>query len=194
MIGLDNVSFAYGDKQVLRGCTLALPECGAVALMGRSGGGKTTMLRLLAGLEQPDAGRVCGMTDRRVALLFQEDRLLPWYTARQNLALVCGDKAQDWLTRVGLAGEENRYPDELSGGMRRRVALARALAMQGDVLLLDEPTDGLDAATRADMWALIRDCAQGRLLVVVTHSRKEADALGAEVVEVAGAGIPPRAK
>ncbi len=194
MIGLDNVSFAYGDKQVLRDVTLALPKYGAVALMGRSGGGKTTMLRLLAGLEQPQAGAVRELADRRIAMLFQEDRLLPWYTARQNLALVCGERAQDWLARVGLADEGDRYPDELSGGMLRRVALARALSMESDLLLLDEPTDGLDADTRARMWALIRECAQGKLLVVVTHSRKEAEALGAEVVKVTSEDGASRSK
>ncbi len=180
-LGLENVSFAYGDKPVLEHFSLELPERGGVCLFGPSGCGKTTALRLLAGLETPQAGRALGLREKRVAVMFQEDRLLPWYTLTENLLLCMQDarpvKAREWLEAVGLAAEADRKPGELSGGMRRRVALARALARGGDVLLLDEPLKELDDATALRMRDLIRRHAQGKLLVLVTHNRQEADAL-----------------
>ena len=190
--GLEGVRFAYEGKLVVDDFTLALPERGGVCLFGPSGCGKTTALRLLAGLERPDAGRVVGMEGKRVAMMFQEDRLLPWYTLRENLLLGMGKRADvekngegdalAWLDAVGLAGEAGRRPGELSGGMRRRAALARALARGGDVLMLDEPLKELDDANRQRLVGLIREQARGKLLVLVTHDREVAEALCDTVV------------
>lgn len=194
MIELDRVSFSYGEKRVLSSLSLRLPERGQVAILGPSGCGKTTLLRLMAGLETPDSGII--RRPERIACCFQEDRLLPWYTARENVALALPrtarqDKAradrlaQSWLERVGLGAEGSAYPEALSGGMKRRVALARALAYDAPVLLLDEPFRALDEQTHSEMLRLVRSLAQGRLLVLVTHDERDAE--GMEAVQLGSA-------
>ena len=158
MIELKNVSMAYGDKQVLRDLSLRFESGRHYALLGPSGRGKTTLLRLIAGLEQAQGGSIRIASGAKIAYCFQEDRLLPWKTVLENLLLVCPreDEARRWLFRVGLAGEEHAYPAALSGGMKRRAALARALAFGGDILLMDEPFRALDEQTHAQMLTLVR--------------------------------------
>ena len=145
---LENVTVAFGDKVVLDNFSLELPETGITALSGPSGCGKTTLLRLLAGLQKPDAGQVTEVDPEETILLFQEDRLLPWRTVRQQIADVLPrarrGEAEDWLTLAELEGEGDSQPGKLSGGMRRRLALARALALGGKWYLLDEPFAGVD--------------------------------------------------
>lgn len=181
VIRLEHVRKSYGGKPVITDATLELR--GRLCLFGPSGCGKTTLLRLISGLEKPDAGRVLVPKGTRFACHFQEDRLLPWYTAAENLAMTTANAA-DWLTRVQLAEAGDKYPDELSGGMRRRVSLARALACESDVLLLDEPLRELDAATEEAMLALIDASAGDRLLVLVTHDRAQAERLGCRIIEM----------
>ena len=180
---LENVSFAYGDTPVLRDVTWHLPDSGVVCLWGASGCGKTTALRLLAGLEKPTSGSVNGV--RRVSMVFQEDRLLPWRTALENVLLTGADveKAQELLAELGLTVEETQaYPQHLSGGQQRRVALARALAAESDILLLDEPFNGLDEGTWMDVVPLIKKVAETRPVVLVTHIREQIEALKATVI------------
>ncbi len=187
MRGLIDVSKRYGGHAALSHFTLSLPQTGGVCLFGPSGCGKTTALRLLCGLETPDAGSVRGMEGLRIACQFQEDRLLPWYTVRKNLALACPDGAKRvdaWLARVGLLDAGEKLPAELSGGMRRRAALARALLFGGDVLLLDEPLKELDDAMRLRLLDVIAEHMPGRLTVLVTHSRDEAERLGLPIVQM----------
>lgn len=182
-ISLEKVSFAYGKKDVLQEVTWHLPETGVVGLWGPSGCGKTTVLRLLAGLAKPASGTVVGA--RRVAMVFQEDRLLPWRTARENVTLVGAEDATacELLGALGLSDAEmNAYPHQLSGGQQRRVALARALAADSDVVLLDEPFNGLDEGTWQDVIPLIQRVAQTRPVVLVTHIREQMQALNATVI------------
>lgn len=197
MRGLVDVSKRYDGRAALSHFTLALPQTGGVCLFGPSGCGKTTALRLLCGLETPDAGSVLGMEGLRIACQFQEDRLLPWYTVRKNLALACpdgADRVDTWLSRVGLLDAGEKLPAELSGGMRRRVALARALLFGGDVLLLDEPLKELDDAMRLRLLDVIAEHMPGRLTVLVTHSRDEAERLGLPIVPMpAGAQVKEEA-
>ena len=181
MIELQDVTLRYGDKTVLDRLSLRFEAPGQYAVLGASGCGKTTLLRLIAGLLKPTSGLICIPEQMRMAVCFQEDRLMPWETALQNVALACPGKdspeiARQWLARVGLATECDALPDTLSGGMQRRVALARALNFGGDVLLLDEPFKGLDAALCMEAIAVVR----GRfpLTVIATHDRAEAEALG----------------
>lgn len=184
----ENVSFAYGDTLVLQDVTWHLPDSGVVCLWGASGCGKTTALRLLAGLEKPDSGAVCGAG--RVSMVFQEDRLLPWRTALENVLLTGADveKAQELLAELGLTVEETQaYPQHLSGGQQRRVALARALAAESDILLLDEPFNGLDEGTWMDVVPLIKKVAETRPVVLVTHIREQIEALKATVIPLGAA-------
>ena len=182
-IRLDHVSFSYGDTVVLQDVTWRLPSCGVVCLWGPSGCGKTTLLRLLAGLERPKNGTIDGVC--RVAMAFQEDRLLPWLTALQNVTIIGADEsvAQDFLQDLGLTAEEMQsLPAHLSGGQQRRVALARALAADSDLLLLDEPFNGLDEDTWQSIVPLIAAYAEHKPVVLVTHIREQAEALGAALI------------
>ena len=131
-----------------------------------------------------ERGEVLLPADARISFCFQEDRLLPWRTVLENVALACGsrDAAQAWLERVGLGAEGGSYPASLSGGMQRRAALARALAFDADILLMDEPFRALDEATHAQMRALVCEAAKDKLLILVTHD--EADADGMTVVRI----------
>ena len=180
MIELKNITVSYSNAPVLKDISLTFPEEGCVALQGPSGCGKTTLLRVLAGLTKSDAGEILGLSDRKISMVFQEDRLLPWYSAKENIALISDeDVAAELLSSVGLADDLDTLPDALSGGMRRRVAIARALAYSNDVLLLDEPFNGLDPALRASVASLIRE--RSRLIILVTHDADDADLLGQTV-------------
>ena len=174
-----NVSFAYPDKPVLRGFSHEFPDPGVTCLTGPSGCGKTTVLRLLAGLEKPASGSIQNVP-ARVSMMFQEDRLLPWATVEENVRLVqdTADAAK-WLDAVGLSDVRADLPDALSGGMQRRVALARALAAPSDLLLLDEPFTGLDRALVESLSALIREIAEQKPVIMVTHNAEEIELLGA---------------
>ncbi len=187
-ISFENVSFSYGKTSVLKEVTWRLPDSGVICLWGASGCGKTTALRLLAGLEKPANGKAGGVN--RVAMVFQEDRLLPWRTALENVTLTGADvmMARELLTTLGLTEEEMAaYPVHLSGGQQRRVALVRALAAQSDLLLLDEPFNGLDEGTWQDVVPLIRQAAESRPVVLVTHIREQVQALDAAVVHLGDA-------
>ena len=184
---IEGLTKAYGEKIILRDFDLELPEVGAVCLLGPSGCGKTTLLHLMAGLIPADAGRVAGLP-RPLSMVFQEDRLLPWLTSLDNVALVGVNRgeARRALAEMGLAGQEGVYPDALSGGMRRRVALARALAAPHGALLMDEPFKGLDRATQLPLLERVRAHARDHLVIAVTHDPWQVEALGARAVQLSG--------
>lgn len=183
-IEFQQVSKTFDGKRVLDRLDWRAPERGIVCLFAPSGSGKTTLLRLIAGLEKPDEGRIADLPER-VSFHFQENRLLPWCTAVENLALVT-DTPDRWLEQVGLGGEGQRYPRELSGGMQRRVAFARALAYETDVLLLDEPFKEVDPENRDRMMDLVRRQTRRRLIVWVTHNFEEAQALSDRIDRFSG--------
>ena len=158
--------------------TWQLPDTGVVCLWGPSGCGKTTLLRLLAGLEKPSDGVVEGVGS--VSMVFQEDRLLPWFTALENVTITGATegKATETLSALGLTDAEiSALPQHLSGGQQRRVALARALAADSDILLLDEPFNGLDEDTWQSIIPLIVRYAEHNPVVLVTHIRQQAEML-----------------
>lgn len=160
MIALDKITLAYGEKVVCRDFSLTIPHEGITVLRGPSGCGKTTLLRVLAGLEQPSAGRVVGITPGETAFLFQENRLLPWRTVEQHVTDVLPrprrEEAARWLALTELTGEEQSFPSALSGGMGRRLALARCLALEARLYLLDEPFAGVDPARAERIMAALR--------------------------------------
>lgn len=186
-IALSHVWKSFGGQAVLSDFSLALPAQGVVALCGPSGCGKTTLLRLIAGLEKPDGGTVSAPDGLRISMAFQEDRLLPWFTALQNIAVAAPKAdAAHWLERVGLGRAMQKLPEELSGGMRRRVAIARALAYGGELFLLDEPFKALDDAARGAMIACVMRAIRGRLAVLVTHELTEAASMADTVLLLDG--------
>ena len=187
MIQIQDLRLAFGNKIVLDGFSARLPLEGVTSIQGPSGCGKTTLLRVLAGLEKPQSGRVTGLP-ARIGFLFQDDRLLPWCTAAENVAAVLpkGERTRvgDYLRLVELEGEGKSLPGQLSGGMRRRVALARTLAFGGELLLLDEPFKGMDEALTERLAA--RLTALGIPILAVAHGEKERQALGGRCLRLDG--------
>ena len=184
-IVIEHLYKSYGDRAVLRDVCLRFPAGRVSCLMAPSGAGKTTLLRLLMGLEAPDRGRIAGLECLTVAPVFQENRLLEPLDARANLRLVSpnlgSEEMQAALARFGLQDSARQPVSELSGGMRRRLALLRALLSKGDVLLMDEPFTGLDEATRARIVRETLALIAGRTAILVTHDPDEAALTGAEV-------------
>lgn len=183
LLRTEHVTKRFGEKIVLEDFNLALPAQGYIAFMGPSGCGKSTLLRLIAGLEKPDSGTVMLPPRAEISMVFQEDRLLEWATVRENiLAVLSGGRkcneptARLWLERCGIADSADLYPAQLSGGMQRRVAIARAMAYGGDILLLDEAFSGLDEDTKSAVAAFVFDpeLARDRLTIMITHDEREA--------------------
>ena len=171
MLELGRVTLSYGEKEVLRDFSLSLPLEGITALRGPSGCGKTTLLRCIAGLVRPQGGQITGVSPRETAFLFQENRLFPWRTVGQHIADVLprerrGEAAR-WLALAELEGEEAAYPASLSGGMGRRLALARCLALGGELYLLDEPFSGVDPERAERIMGRIR--ALNTPVLLVSH-------------------------
>ena len=179
MINLNNVTVRYGSTVVLKDFNLSVAKGEHIAIMGESGSGKTTLLKLISGQQFPTDGTI-QINAKRISYMFQEPRLLSWLTTAENVNLVLGDhkeslpEAIKWLKRVGLENALDKYPHELSGGMRQRAALARALAFNGDLLLLDEPLASLDEASANQMLELIQQYAVDKTVVLVTHNTEHA--------------------
>ena len=184
---------AYGETVILRDFVLEIGARESVALIGPSGIGKSTLLRIVAGLDDDCEGRVTGAG--RIAMAFQEPTLLPWRGLRENLTLTTrcsGAEADALLASVGLPGMGDRFPNTLSLGQARRVALARAFAMRPDTLLLDEPFVSLDREVSVRMQALLLDLLRGHpaRLILVTHDPAEAARLATRVLRLGG--VPAR--
>lgn len=182
--------FSYGDQPVLRGVSLELTSDRPVLLLGGSGLGKTTLLRLLAGLMQPDSGQITGIdANTRIAVMYQEDRLFPQLTVYKNLKLirpgVTREEAAALLAELNLEDTVlDQLPRSLSGGMRRRVALARALLFEADLVLMDEPFQGLDVDTRRMALAAVKKRTKGRPTLVISHEPEDGPALGAKTLTI----------
>jgi len=187
MLKLTDISHSFGNHAVLNNQNLTLLPQQRLSVMGPSGCGKTTLLRIALGLLKPAAGTVEN-TFRKTAVVFQESRLLPWRTALENVNLVLGDgkatleTAKKHLEQVKMEDALNKYPRELSGGMQQRVSLARALAADGDLLVLDEPFKAMDEALLEQVIALVNQTKAAILLV--THDEAEAKALGCEIIRL----------
>jgi thiamine transport system ATP-binding protein len=204
MLDVDDVSVRFGERTVLDGVSLHVGDGEIVAVLGPSGAGKSTLLRVVAGLLRPDSGRVLlediEITDRpahlrNIGMMFQDDQLFPHLDVAANIAFGprmhhwnasdIADRVEDLLTIVGLDGFGTRRIDRLSGGEKKRVALARSLAPRPAVLLLDEPLTGLDRELHDRLIVELADVlrATSTTAVVVTHDRDEAAALAGRIVD-----------
>lgn len=198
MIEIQGLCKAFDGQPVLVNWDFSLQKGEHLALMGPSGCGKTTFLRILMGLEQPDSGLIQGLDGLRLAPVFQQDRLCPGLSALANLLLVCPRptardrrRALELLEGLGLTETDwNKPAAQLSGGQRRRAALARALLVPADLVLLDEAFKGLDQDTRRQALALTAAETAGRSLLTVTHDPDEAALLAARVVQMPRAARP----
>ena len=181
-IVIENLCKSYEGRPVLRDFSATLPAGHITGLMAPSGAGKTTLLRLFMGLEQPDAGTITGLEGVRLSVVFQEDRLCDNLSAVSNIRLVNPARSVQEVTHaldlVGLSGAYWQPVRELSGGMRRRVAILRALLAEYELLLLDEPFKGLDITTKAAVMADTRQRICGRTVLFVTHDASELEAMG----------------
>jgi NitT/TauT family transport system ATP-binding protein len=197
-IEIDKISKSFGETDVFRDFSLYLPDTGCVCLFGPSGSGKTTLLNLIANLEHPDTGKISRPASD-ISVVFQEDRLLPWVSAQENIKLVLENKyasskealkiAGDWLATVFLEESAAKKPAELSGGMRRRIALARALAFGGSSLLLDEPFTGMDTQIKNALFPLMSEIKKEKLIVLITHYPEEAVRLSDVVHVLSGSPV-----
>jgi NitT/TauT family transport system ATP-binding protein len=182
-----DVSLSFDGRVILNRFSFSLEAGTRTAILGTSGSGKTTILRLVFGLQKPDSGTV-GTFSGKPSFLFQDDRLLPWFSALGNLTAlgIPPERAKEYLAKVGLAGEEEKLPEELSGGMKRRLAIARCSARGGDVFYLDEPLQGLDIKTAGDVLAFMAGELGGKSALLITHNPEEALALADRIVIVSG--------
>lgn len=180
---LEHIEKRYGEKVVLRDFSARFPAAACTCIMGPSGCGKTTLLRLILGLEAADGGTISGRTFP-MAAVFQENRLFEDFSALSNVSAVCArenrKQAARHLAHLGLGASLAAPVRTLSGGMKRRVAIARAVLAPGELLILDEPFTGLDRENRDLALACIRETAGDRPVLLVTHDA--ADAAGSPVV------------
>ena len=184
MIQIENLTKQYGTQLVLDGFSLSVRDGEKIAIMGESGRGKTTLLRIVAGLETYDAGQISGFDKKDVAYVFQEPRLFDSLSVIKNLTVVSSQPsriaektAMELLTWVGLEKDKAKYPSELSGGMKQRLALARAFMVDRPILLLDEPFSALDQETRNDMIEFVKARTKNKTVILVTHDLSDALAL-----------------
>ena len=181
-IHIDTLTKEYNGLVLFDQFSIDIPLGQTTILTGRSGSGKTTLLRIIAGLDKQFEGSVSGVP-KAISFMFQEDRLLPWYNARDNIAFVLRDvmsreameaAISDMIFAVQLDGHDDKMPSKLSGGMKRRVAMARAFCYPADLLLLDEPFKGFDAKLKNDMITLFKTLYGGTEKTVLLVSHDEA--------------------
>ncbi len=173
MLRINNLSKSFGDKLVLDSFSREFNKGTVTLITGKSGSGKTTLLRIIAGLEKADSGGVTLDEGATVSMMFQETRLLPWKNIFANIAAVTPKKDHDkiipLLKKLGLENEVYSMPYELSGGMKRRVSLARTLLFPADIYLFDEPFTGLDYETGKAVSDIILKSTKGKIVIIVSH-------------------------
>lgn len=190
-IEIKNLTKAYDGQAVLENLSLTFDDGSFTCIMGKSGVGKTTLLNILMGLENADSGVICGLDDKKVSVVFQENRLCNNITALLNIKMVIqkdsritDDKISEYLRRIGLGNDLKKPVSEYSGGMKRRVAILRALLADFDLLIMDEPLKGLDDETKETVIALIKELTKEKTVIMTTHDDSEASLLEANIISI----------
>lgn len=210
-IKIENLAVAYQEIVIFNHFNLTLPSKGCVCFYGPSGCGKTSLLQTIAGLKKPIAGSIntqwtlakvensMSKTTKenkvlpKTAYVFQEDRLIPWLTALENVSIVLPkeksiqqkiETAKKWLMAVGLQDALDKYPAQLSGGMKQRVNIARALAFDAPIVLMDEPFKGLDDAIKGQIIGMLQELKKNKLLLLVTHDKEDASQLADQTIMI----------
>lgn len=185
MLRINDISKSFDSKEVIKNLSVIFPESGFIAICGPSGCGKSTLLRIIAGIEKANCGEIiCNLS---ISMSFQEPRLLHERTALQNVNFVLGDKkatlgkSQELLYELGIS-DTSLYPDELSGGMKARVSIARALARRSDIYLFDEPFANLDKDTAEMTAEVIKRHTKSALVIAVIHDNELAERIADRVI------------
>ena len=187
-IEIININKTYGSNTVLDHFNCKIETGSVTCFMGSSGKGKTTLLRIMLGLEQPDNGQITGMSDKRKSVVFQEDRFCENLSAAANIRLARSnhlktDNIIESMSAVGLApGCAKQTARSMSGGQRRRVAILRALMAEYDILFMDEPFKGLDDETKERVMIYTKKMVKGKTVVFVTHDKTECEIMGGNIV------------
>ena len=189
MIRIRNLSKKYGENVIFKDRSFDLEERKTTAIMGKSGLGKTTLLRILMGLEKYDAGSIEGLENKKISAVFQEDRLCENLPAVTNVAIVCEknvtlQEIRKELENIGLSGSTEKPVKELSGGMKRRVAIIRSIMADSDIVIFDEPFKGLDVETRKTVIEYLKKKLKDRTVIMVTHDIDEALALNCKIINL----------
>lgn len=190
-IELKNLTKAFDGHTVLNDYSTRFESGSFTCIMGKSGVGKTTLLNILMGLETADSGDIIGLENTKISAVFQENRLCDNLTALLNIKMVI-DKNQgiadseinSWLDKIGLRSETQKPVSEYSGGMKRRVAILRALLADFDLLIMDEPLKGLDDETKQQVIDLIKELTKEKTVIMTTHDDSEAKAFGAQIINL----------
>ena len=185
MLKINNLTFSYGDKSIFNNFSLNIKNGEKIWLSAPSGFGKTTLIKLILGLLKAQSGEII-TGNITPSVVFQENRLLPFYTVMQNIELVGGDKqkAKEILYALGINETENLYPSALSGGMKRRAAIARALSVPFDLLILDEAFNGIDEKNLQTACDCIKKFTIDKTVILITHNPEEAELLNAKKIEI----------
>lgn len=200
MITLKNIHKNFAALEVIKDLSYDFKEGQVTCLLGPSGCGKSTILKMISKLDTNYQGSILGLEDKNISYVFQENRLIPWLTVKENLEFVLEGQieSQDleeliafYINKVGLNDFVHAYPNELSGGMKQRVSLARAFSMPHDLLLMDEPFQGLDEQLKDQLMTLLETliAIDKKTVIMVTHDINEAKRLGDTIIELVGKPI-----
>lgn len=185
-IVISGLEKSFGEVKALNNFNAVFQESELSCIMGRSGCGKSTLMNILSGLMDYDGGEIRGLPEK-VSVIFQEDRLCEDFSPVTNVRIVCGktvakSEIETQLAKVGLGDSLYRPVRELSGGMKRRVAIVRALMAEGELVLMDEPFKGLDELTRAQVAEYVKERIKGRTAILVTHDEAEVEMMGGKLI------------
>jgi sulfate/thiosulfate ABC transporter, ATP-binding protein len=188
-INIRNLTKKYGKKEIFKNFSLEIETGKVTALMGKSGFGKTTLIRILMGLEKYDEGKITGLENQKISTVFQEDRLCENLSAITNISIVCEKETSIReisveLEKIGLKESQNKPVKTLSGGMKRRVAIIRCIMAKSDIIIFDEPLKGLDEITKKNVIRYLKEKIRGKTVIIVTHDIEEARQLDGTIVNL----------